>query len=223
MSPKLNTEFSEQQLRMRNIIANRQNCKNTLEEDAVLARKLYESTKVTFGVPNQKRVISEEEESYQMLRSKLKDVLEHIQNTIHNKRDPLMESSEKQHTGVKELLEDRGNRYGKFSSHAALTQELKDVFVKHVYKIHSLGSSEDFNKQFPAYMIEALDMIFHKIGRIGNGDPFYIDSWKDLVGYSQLVVDELSVTEGATDGRVVKQRVVNGKLVDELHNTKPKD
>jgi len=198
MSTKLNTEFSEHQLRMRNIIANRQNCKNTLEEDANLARKLYESTKVTFGLPNQKRLISEEEESYQMLRSKLKDVLEHIQNTIHNKRDPLMESSEKPPTSVKEILEERGNRYGKFSSHAALTQDLKDVFVKHVYEIHSLGSSEDFNKQFPAYMIEALDMIFHKIGRIGNGDPFYDDSWIDIAGYAQLVVDE-------------------------LHNTKPKD
>ena len=40
-------------------------------------------------------------------------------------------------------------------------------------------------------MLEALDMIFHKIGRIGNGDPFYDDSWIDICGYSQLVVDEL--------------------------------
>jgi hypothetical protein len=38
---------------------------------------------------------------------------------------------------------------------------------------------------------EALDMIVHKIGRIINGDPNYIDSWQDIIGYAQLVKDRL--------------------------------
>jgi hypothetical protein len=38
---------------------------------------------------------------------------------------------------------------------------------------------------------EALDMIFHKIGRIVNGDPDYADSWIDIAGYATLVADRL--------------------------------
>jgi hypothetical protein len=34
---------------------------------------------------------------------------------------------------------------------------------------------------------EALDMIQHKIGRILNGDPDYVDNWDDIAGYSQLI------------------------------------
>jgi hypothetical protein len=90
-------------------------------------------------------------------------------------------SLEKQYVGVEEILQERGNRYGKFSGHAELTQALKDTFVKHAVSWKSLTPS----------MRESLDMIFHKIGRIGNGDPFYDDSWIDIAGYSQLVVDEL--------------------------------
>jgi hypothetical protein len=90
-------------------------------------------------------------------------------------------SLEKQYTGVEDILLERGNRYGKFSGHAELTQALKDAFIKH---------SNNFSRLTPA-MRESLDMIFHKIGRIGNGDPFYDDSWIDIAGYAQLVVDEL--------------------------------
>ena len=35
-------------------------------------------------------------------------------------------------------------------------------------------------------------MIQHKIGRILNGDPNYDDNWRDICGYSQLVLDELN-------------------------------
>jgi hypothetical protein len=34
-------------------------------------------------------------------------------------------------------------------------------------------------------------MIAHKIGRIINGDPDYIDSWDDIAGYAKLVADRL--------------------------------
>jgi hypothetical protein len=42
---------------------------------------------------------------------------------------------------------------------------------------------------------ESLDMICNKIGRIVNGDPRLIDSWLDIAGYAQLVVDELTKEE----------------------------
>jgi hypothetical protein len=34
-------------------------------------------------------------------------------------------------------------------------------------------------------------MISNKIARIVEGDPAYIDSWHDISGYSQLVVNWL--------------------------------
>ena len=84
-------------------------------------------------------------------------------------------------TEIKAVLEQRGNRYGSFDQHSVITQTFK----------HWAG---EFRKGKPAllpYQQEALDMIFHKIGRILNGDPNYDDSWIDIAGYAQLVVDKL--------------------------------
>jgi hypothetical protein len=82
---------------------------------------------------------------------------------------------------IENILEERGSRYGDFAGHAKLTQELKDTFS------HCAAS---YDKLTPS-MKEAIDMIFHKLGRIGNGDPFYDDSWIDIEGYTHLVVEEL--------------------------------
>ena len=79
------------------------------------------------------------------------------------------------------ILEERGSRYGKFADHAQVTQELKAVIFTRRPR-ESLDSD----------MVEALEMICHKIGRIVNGDPAYADSWVDIAGYSQLVADRLN-------------------------------
>lgn len=81
-------------------------------------------------------------------------------------------------------LTERGNRYGKFTGHARVTQHLKQVMF--AYK----------NRQeLDDDMIEALEMIAHKIGRILNGDPHYADSWIDIAGYAKLVADRLEGVE----------------------------
>jgi hypothetical protein len=85
-------------------------------------------------------------------------------------------------TDVTEVLEERGSRYGPFITHAEITQRLKMVAEKF---LHNAGKELDFDQQ------EALDMIFHKIGRIINGDPDYADSWVDIAGYAKLVADRL--------------------------------
>ena len=82
---------------------------------------------------------------------------------------------------VDKILEERGSRYGKFKDHAYITQYYKDTMKPYSDKL------SDSQK-------EALDMIFHKIGRILNGDPNYADSWVDIAGYAKLVVDELNGT-----------------------------
>lgn len=83
---------------------------------------------------------------------------------------------------VTAVLTERGSRYGAFITHAAVTQQLKDVAHKH---LHHRGKVLAPDQQ------EALDMIFHKIGRIINGDPDYDDSWVDIAGYAKLVADRL--------------------------------
>lgn len=82
---------------------------------------------------------------------------------------------------VNGILEERGKRYGKFSDHADVTQNIK-LSMSNGKNWFVLSSDKK----------EALEMIAHKIGRILNGDPEYADSWVDIAGYAQLIVDELS-------------------------------
>jgi hypothetical protein len=83
-------------------------------------------------------------------------------------------------------LTERGDRYGKFSGHAQVTQEIKRVISRHAA---ALG------KTFTDSQWESLEMIAHKIGRIVNGDPDHVDSWVDIAGYAKLVADELQGVE----------------------------
>lgn len=83
-----------------------------------------------------------------------------------------------------QVLEERGQRYGKFTEHSNITQRLKTV-MRDTDKYEDLANDQK----------EALEMIAHKIGRILNGDPDYADSWVDLAGYATLVVKSLGGVE----------------------------
>lgn len=85
---------------------------------------------------------------------------------------------------IRSILEERGKRYGSFMDHSQLAQDFK--------KIIQDGSSYVMLEPF---QVEALEMICHKIARILNGNPDYIDSWADIGGYAQLVVDILEKAE----------------------------
>lgn len=78
------------------------------------------------------------------------------------------------------VLAERGSRYGSFDRHSNITQGLKRVMVGSP-KWATLADDQK----------EALEMIQHKIGRILNGDPSYIDSWTDIIGYTRLVEKRL--------------------------------
>lgn len=82
-------------------------------------------------------------------------------------------------------LTERGSRYGAFTGHAAVTQELKNTITQHL---------TNRDKVLAPDQQEALDMICHKMGRIINGDPNYADSWVDIAGYAKLVADRLEGT-----------------------------
>lgn len=83
---------------------------------------------------------------------------------------------------IAQLLDERGKRYGEFSAHARITMGLKTAIRDHVY-------SHDVKLQPDQW--EALDMICHKVGRIVNGDPNWVDSWDDIAGYATLVAQRL--------------------------------
>lgn len=91
-----------------------------------------------------------------------------------------------QTTDVTQVLTERGNRYGKFTGHAEVTQSLKGFITT---ALAERDKQLDYDQQ------EALDMICHKIGRIVNGDPNYADSWIDIAGYAKLVADRLEGIE----------------------------
>ena len=84
---------------------------------------------------------------------------------------------------ITETLQERGKRYGVFTRHAEISQQLKEVINQYQTKVLAADQQE------------ALDMICHKIGRILNGDPDYADSWHDIAGYAQLVADRLNGTD----------------------------
>jgi hypothetical protein len=90
-------------------------------------------------------------------------------------------------TDVNATLAERGNRYGTFADNAATSQAIKRVMAEHLAKQNKTLADDQW---------EAMEMVAHKLARIINGDPDYVDSWVDIAGYSKLVADRL-------EGRVV--------------------
>ena len=89
-------------------------------------------------------------------------------------------------SNIDSTLSERGDRYGSFDGHAEITQGLKSV-MQCTNKWAFLADDQK----------EALEMIAHKIGRILNGDPNYIDSWHDIIGYTRLVEQRLEAEQKA--------------------------
>lgn len=101
------------------------------------------------------------------------------------RRQAMVQGTTGSASSLQGLLQDRGSRYGKFTGHAAVTQQYKRILAIQL---------ADREKELPDDQQEALDMIFHKIGRIINGDNNYDDSWQDIAGYAQLVAKRLQGT-----------------------------
>lgn len=85
---------------------------------------------------------------------------------------------------IHSILAERGTRYGDFKDHARITQAIKA----------SCADSPNW-ELLDDDQAEAIEMVAHKLGRILNGDRNYLDSWVDIVGYTQLVVDRLKLEE----------------------------
>ncbi len=83
---------------------------------------------------------------------------------------------------VNDTLAERGSRYGAFADHAVIAQGIQDV-MREAPKWDHLDPD----------MKQALSVIADKIARILNGDPFYVDNWHDICGYSLLIENRINM------------------------------
>ena len=104
---------------------------------------------------------------------------------------------------VRAILNERRNQHGRLTDHARVCQAMKRAMRD------SLGwelLADD--------MKEAADMIVHKLARTLSGNPNYIEHYRDIAGYAQLVVDRLQETDGAIDSVTVMKRREAGEWVE---------
>lgn len=78
-----------------------------------------------------------------------------------------------------DLLNERAKTHGDYRIHARITQRLK----------HTIRAELNYNKLNESQM-EAIDMIFHKIGRVIAGNSEFKDHWDDIAGYAKLVANQ---------------------------------
>ena len=86
---------------------------------------------------------------------------------------------------IDKVLQERGERYGDYKSTAFISQTLKNT----------MRECRSWDRMTSAQR-EGLEMIQHKIARILNGDPKYMDSWVDIVGYATLIVESMEDKNG---------------------------
>jgi hypothetical protein len=127
---------------------------------------------------------------------------------------------------IENTLAERGNRYGDFTDHARLCQDLKDVMTTFAV-VQNTPNSVAVRcpwGDLPATHKQALEVIADKIARILSGDPNYADNWHDIQGYAKLVEDRLPKPEepaAAIDDDSPRQQAVaqngnTGEHYDEL-------
>lgn len=87
-------------------------------------------------------------------------------------------------TSIDKTLAERGSRYGDFTQHAEIAQDIQDAMRKNP----RWGCLRPTQKQ-------ALTVIADKIARIISGYPDYADNWHDIQGYAKLVEDRLPPTQ----------------------------
>ena len=112
---------------------------------------------------------------------------------------------------VEDTLAERGARYGKFSDHARLAQELQTALHGYIVTKTHLGQDRIIYpwQRLPEVHAQALTVICDKIARILSGDCNYLDNWHDIQGYAKLVEDFIKEEKA-------KQEAERDKIYDEL-------
>jgi hypothetical protein len=84
--------------------------------------------------------------------------------------------------GVDGILDQRHRTHGTFMDVAGCSQVLKETIQLFL---------EAGDKTLAADQQESLDLICTKIARVVCGDADHTDTWLDIAGYAQLIVDRL--------------------------------
>jgi len=98
------------------------------------------------------------------------------------------------------VIKERSKVYGDFKDIAEISQDLKSVLFD------CYANSEPVVR-------EGLDMIIHKLARVCGSDKGYkyIDNWRDISAYAQLIVNYLeNQSEEALDSVVMYKEKTNG-------------
>jgi hypothetical protein len=88
---------------------------------------------------------------------------------------------------VDNTLAERGARYGDFTDHAELAQDLQDAMRG--FRKYENGQPVNPWAKLDSVKRQALTVIADKIARIISGDPNYTDNWHDIQGYAKLAED----------------------------------
>lgn len=91
---------------------------------------------------------------------------------------------------LRDTLNERGGRYGRFDHHAGLAEALITVAQ---FDIHTVGQRPGWLRLAPDQR-HAIRYILDKIARVLEGDPDYTDNWHDMAGYATLIEDRLNGT-----------------------------
>lgn len=144
---------------------------------AEVAGKFGMSLSQVYGI--RKRVRAED------LTAEINEELKKMEWTVSTTDDSNLVATLAQPEGepIKEVLQERGNRYGTFESNAKTCQLLKNV-------LHS----QDGWYRLSYVQREAVEMIMHKVSRLVNGDATYLDTVVDISGYNQLMLDHMRET-----------------------------
>ena len=96
--------------------------------------------------------------------------------TLTEMRDRLLQKVDP----VGALLDKRHNTYGTFTECARISQG-----IKHYMRANTdwVGLTTDQR--------ESLELIATKLARLLNGDPNWVDGWRDIAGYATLIADRL--------------------------------
>jgi len=86
---------------------------------------------------------------------------------------------------IDKILEERGSRYGEYAKVAVVSQDIKAAIHEGII---ASGKEET---DIPDYIWESTDMIANKLARAVSGDCMYEDNWIDIIGYAQLVLNEI--------------------------------
>jgi hypothetical protein len=82
---------------------------------------------------------------------------------------------------IKKVLDERGSQYGDFRTQGFIAQRMKEI----ARETTGFDRMEDYQR-------EAVEMIIHKLSRLLNGNPDFVDSWVDIEGYARCVSTRLS-------------------------------